>query len=120
MSFAEDSSQETVRAMINPDGTQRVNMLGGSYFFRPKHIIVKLGVPVEISIHKEWGIVPHTFVLKLPEWGVMIEESLDSEPKTITFTPTTPGIFTFYCRNKLLFFKSHREKGMEGTIEVVP
>jgi hypothetical protein len=29
------------------------------------------------------------------------------------------GEYPFYCSKKLLFFKSHREKGMEGMLEVV-
>jgi len=118
--YAEDSSQGSVfHALIGPDGTQHVRILGGSYFFKPKHIIVKVNVPVELSISREWGIVPHTFVLKVPEWGVMIDESLHTDAKTVTFTPTTVGKFPFYCKNKLLFFESHREKGMEGVIEVI-
>jgi hypothetical protein len=32
---------------------------------------------------------------------------------------TREGIYPFYCSRKLLFFESHREKGMEGTLEVV-
>jgi plastocyanin len=46
-------------------------------------------------------------------------EDLAAEPKAVTFTPTAVGKYPFYCRNKLLFFKSHREKGMEGVLEVV-
>jgi len=29
------------------------------------------------------------------------------------------GKYAFYCKNKLLFFKSHRENGQEGILEVV-
>jgi hypothetical protein len=36
----------------------------------------------------------------------------------IRFTPTQRGLFTFYCDKKLLFFKSHRDKGMEGLLDV--
>ena len=37
---------------------------------------------------------------------------------SVRFTPVRPGRLTFFCDKKLLFFKSHREKGMTGTIEV--
>jgi len=36
----------------------------------------------------------------------------------VRFTPTKAGVFAFYCDKKLLFFKSHREKGMEGVLKV--
>lgn len=111
--------QETVRASIGADGIQRVRIVGGSHFFKPNHIIVKVNVPVEFSISKEPGIVPHTLVIKAPEAGIVIDETLDTTAKSIVFTPKAAGKFQFYCRNKLLFFKSHRDKGMEGTLEVI-
>jgi plastocyanin domain-containing protein len=119
--FAEDSAPgETVQATVGVDGKQRVDILGGSYFFKPDHIIVKVNVPVELSVKREWGIVPHTFVLKIPESGIAIDEDLSTDAKTISFTPTAVGQYTFYCKNKLLFFKSHEEKGMKGVLEVIP
>jgi hypothetical protein len=38
----------------------------------------------------------------------------------IRFLPAVPGIFEFYCSKRLLFFESHKDKGMRGVIEVVP
>jgi hypothetical protein len=40
-------------------------------------------------------------------------------PKVIKFAPTKTGIYPFFCDKKFLMFKSHRERGMEGTLEVV-
>lgn len=120
-SFAEDhDSGKAVRAMVGADGKQRVEILGGSYFFKPDHVIVKANVPVELVMKREWGIVPHTFVLKIPQSGTMIDESLSTDAKIVEFIPTVTGTYTFYCKNKLLFFKSHEEKGMKGVLEVVP
>ena len=49
----------------------------------------------------------------------MIEEDISAGKGTIVrFTPTQRGLFTFYCDKKLIFFKSHREKGMEGLLDV--
>jgi len=119
--LAENSTaDDIVQAVIDKDGKQRVEIVGGSYFFKPRHVIVKANIPAELSVKRESGIVPHTFVLKIPEAGVMIDETLSEQAKTFTFTPTAVGKYTFYCRNKLLFFKSHQEKGMEGILEVVP
>ncbi len=108
-------------ATKGPDGVQRVEIIGGSYFFKPSRIIVKTGTPVELKIKKERGITPHNFVLESAgEGGKDIGVSLKStEARVVRFTPHTPGTFKFYCDKKLLFFKSHRKKGMEGTLEVI-
>jgi plastocyanin domain-containing protein len=106
------------RALVE-DGIQRVQILGGSYFFKPKHVIVKTNIPVELTVRREAGLTPHNLVLKAPEAGIAIDEALDTDPKRITFTPTAPGKYMFYCDKRLLFFQSHRDKGMEGMLEVV-
>lgn len=107
-------------AMPDAGGVQRVRIVGGEYFFKPNRVVVKVNVPVEFSASREAGIVPHSLVIRAPEAGIAVDEDLPTEIKKITFTPTTPGIYPIYCKNKLLFFKSHREKGMEGILEVVP
>ena len=112
------SQKKQFIATVDKDGVQRIEVLAGEYFFDPNYIIVKANVPVEIKIKKEPSLVPHTFVMKTPDAGMDIHESLSSEPKIIKFTPTKTGKYPFYCDKKLLFFESHREKGMEGTIEV--
>ncbi|MDO8438005.1 MAG: quinol oxidase [Nitrosomonadaceae bacterium] len=119
--FAEQyATGDVVQAVIDVDGKQRVQIRGGSYFFTPNHIIVKVNVPVALSIMRESGIVPHTFVMKIPESRIMLDESLSTEARTIEFTPTAVGKYEFYCRNKLPFFRSHEEKGMKGVFEVIP
>jgi len=107
------------RAVMGTDGVQQVNILAGDYFFRPSHIIVQVNVPVRFVVRVERGIVPHGLVLKAPEANVSIDEDLRRESQTFTFTPSAPGRYAFYCPKKLLFFKSHREHGMEGILEVV-
>jgi plastocyanin len=107
------------RAVIGTDGVQQVSILAGDYFFRPSHIIVKVNVPVRFVVRVERGIVPHGLVLKAPEANISIDEDLSRESQTFTFTPSAPGRYAFYCPKKLLFFKSHREHGMEGILEVV-
>jgi plastocyanin len=107
------------RAVMDTDGVQQVNILAGDYFFRPSHIIVKVNVPVRFVVRLERGIVPHGLMLKAPEANISIDEDLSRESQTFTFTPSAPGRYAFYCPKKLLFFKSHREHGMEGILEVV-
>jgi plastocyanin len=112
------TEEKKVVASIGTDGVQRVEMVGGSYFFDPNYVIVKVNVPVEIKVKKESGMVPHDFVLKAPEAGIDVRVDLGKEPQTIRFTPTKVGEYPFYCAKKLLFFESHREKGMKGILKV--
>ena len=112
-------NQEVHVAKVDPDGVQRVRIVGGDYFFKPKHIVVKVNVPVELSASREGGIVHHTLVIKAPEAGIAVDEEVGTETKKIALTATALGKYPFYCSNKLLFFASHRERGMEGILEVV-
>ncbi len=115
-SFAENKSYH---AEINQDGVQVIKITAGNYFFKPKHIVVKLNIPVELQINKESGLVPHDITMDESTAGMKFSETLNTEVNTILFTPTRAGRFSFYCDGQLLFFQSHRDKGMEGTILVV-
>jgi len=117
---ADTPAKKTYTATVDSDGVQRVTILGGGYFFDPYHIIVKANRPVELSVRKESGMVPHNIVVKAAEAGIDFEEELGSDPKVVKFTPIKTGKYPMYCSKKLLFFESHREKGMEGILEVVP
>ncbi|MDP2689220.1 MAG: cupredoxin domain-containing protein [Deltaproteobacteria bacterium] len=110
---------EEFRASIGPDGVQRVDVEAGSYYFKPEHIVVKAHAPVQVKIREDSRFVPHNFKIDAPEAGMDVSIDLSREPQVIRFTPTKPGRYPFYCDNKFLFFKSHRKKGMEGTIEIV-
>jgi len=110
---------ERTYAAIGDDGVQRAVITGGDYYFKPKWIVLKLNVPAELTAEKEPGFVPHNILMDSPEAGMAFDVDLKKEGKAITFTPTKKGTYLFYCTRKLLFFKSHREKGMEGVIEVV-
>jgi plastocyanin len=114
------AEDKTFTATTGADGVQRVEVVGTSYSFQPNHIIVKANVPVELAVSKEGGLTPHDIEMKSPEAGMEFSTGLSTTPKTITFTPTKPGSYPFYCSKKAPFSKSHRERGMEGVIEVVP
>ena len=101
------------------DGIRRVDILAGEYFFNPNHIVVKVNVPVEIKIRKKPGLVPHNIVANAPEAGIEIKRPIDTESEIIRFTPVKTEKAIFFCDKRFLFFKSHRKKGMEGTIEVI-
>ncbi len=104
---------------VDAGGVQRIDMKAGEYYFDPNYVVVKVNVPVEIKIRKDPGITPHDIVLEAPDAGISVKEDIGAEPKVIRFTPTKVGKYPFYCSKKFLFFKSHRERGMEGTLEVL-
>ena len=102
------------------DGVQRVTVLAGSYFFKPNHIIVKADTPVEIVASREAGMVPHDLVIQAPDGTTLVQQDLATEPRKITFTPRKPGKYPMYCSKKPPLLASHRDRGMEGILEVVP
>lgn len=112
--------QEPHVAKTDADGIQRIRIVGGSYFFKPGHIVVKANVPVELLASRESGMTPHNFIIRAQDAGVMVEEDLGTDAKKIVFTATKPGKYPFYCGKKLPFMAGHRERGMEGVLEVVP
>lgn len=117
---AEKNVDDAYVATVDSDGVQRVRIVGGEYFFKPNRIMVKVNVLVEFSVSREAGVVPHSLVIEAPAAGIAVDEDLSTEVRKLTFTPTARGTHLIYCKNKLLFFKSHRERGMEGILEVVP
>lgn len=119
LSCAEDPAKKTFTAAIDADGIQRAQVSGGDFFFDPNHIIVKVNVPVELSVRKTSGIAPHDIAMDSPEAGMKFSTGFGREAKIISFTPTKTGSFPFSCTKRFLFFKSHKDRGMEGVIEVV-
>jgi plastocyanin len=105
-------------AKTDPDGVQRVEILAGSYFFDPNTIIVKVNVPVELKIRKEPGLIPHNIVMKALGAGIGFRQELKETPEIIKFTPTKTGTYPIDCDKKVLFFESHKDKGMTGTLVV--
>ena len=110
---------EQVTAVPDTDGVQRVTMTVDSHFYKPDHLVVRAGVPVELILISRTTFTPHNFVLKEPNAGMDINKEIGAgETVKVRFTPTKAGVFTFFCDKKLLFFKSHRDKGMEGILKV--
>lgn len=116
---ATDPAEAPVTATLDADGVQRLTMTMGSYFYRPRHVIVTAGKPVEIALTAEEGFVPHDIVIDDPASGIALEEAVrGGKTEVLRFTPEKPGTFAFYCSKKAPFSKSHRERGMEGVLEV--
>ncbi len=106
-------------ASIDSDGVQRVEIVGGGYYFDPDYIIVKVNVPVELTFRKTPGITPHNIIIKAPDAGIDFDTDMGKTPESVTFTPVKTGAYAIYCNKRFLFFEDHRAKGMEGVLEVV-
>ena len=106
-------------AKIDADGVQRAEMVGGEYYYDPNYIIVKVNKPVELKAKKAAGYVPHNLKANSPEAGIVFNLDLKGDSQTVKFTPTKKGKYPIFCDKSLLWFKTHREKGMEGLIEVI-
>lgn len=105
------------QAALDADGTQRVTIVGGSYFFKPDRVLAKAGRPLDLIVRMEEGIVPHRFVLEGPDGKPVADIELAATPKTLR-VELPPGQYPFTCPNRLLMFKSHRERGMSGMLEI--
>jgi hypothetical protein len=105
-------------ARLDPDGVQRLSIVGGNYHFRPDRIRVRAGVPVELEVSRTTR-TPHDLVIQDARMGLDIAVDLERDPVLVRFTPEVTGRLVFYCDQRLLFFPSHRDRGMWGVLEVV-
>ena len=114
-----EKSSLAMEITFDPDGVQRAVVEADSYSFIPNHLTVNAGKLVELTFKSVTWVVPHNVIIDDPRSGLNIREEIPAgKSLTITFTPTVPGSFAIYCDKKLPFFKSHREKGQEGVLEV--
>lgn len=86
-----------------------IEVEGGSFYFEPNEIRVKAGEPVTIKLNSVDMV--HDFVID--ELNVRTETIQGGNSGTVTFTPTEPGEYEFYCS-----VGNHRAKGMVGTLIV--
>ena len=104
---------------VDSDGVQRTTVILDSYSYQPDHLVVEAGKPVELTLTSVTTITPHNFIIKDPAGSLSVEQDVSAgKTATIRFTPTQPGRFPIYCDKRLWPFPSHRDKGMEGTLEV--
>jgi heme/copper-type cytochrome/quinol oxidase subunit 2 len=112
-------SSPSVVIPMAADGMQRATVILDSYSYTPNHVIVEAGKPVELTLTSVTTIIPHNFIIKDPAGSLSVEQDVSAgKTVTITFTPTQPGTFPIYCDKRLWPLPSHRDKGMEGTLEV--
>ena len=112
-------SASPVTLIPGEDGVQRVTIKMESYSFSPSDIIVQADKPVSIRLENHSFLIPHNFVIDNPAMGFHHEIDISAgDAVNFQLLLTTPGTYTFYCDKQLFFFPSHREEGMEGSIEV--
>src|SRR5262245_7401221 len=101
------------------DGVLRATITLDSYSYAPSHVIVEAGKPVELTLTSVTTMIPHNFIIKDPARGLSIEQEVGAgKTVTITFTPNQRDTLLIYCDKRLWPFPSHRDKGMEGKLEV--
>jgi plastocyanin len=99
---------------------QVISLSLGDYHFTPNTLEVQAGRPVVLTLTNTDKITPHNFSLHDEAAGLDIDTNVSAgSTSVVEFTPVKPGSYTFFCNKKLLFMKSHRERGMEGTLRVM-
>ena len=113
------TSNPVTRIPTSSDGVQRTTVILDSYSYSPNYLVVEHGKPVELTLTSVTTIIPHNFIMNDPGGSLSIEQDV-SAGKTVTmrFIPTQRGHFSFFCDKRLWPMPSHREKGMEGILEV--
>jgi len=100
-------------------GLERVEMDLVDYRFEPKSLLLVVGGTAELILTNQDAFTPHNFIIEAPEAGMEVKTDVpNGESVRVVLQPTRPGTYTFYCDEQFLFFENHREKGMEGKIEV--
>ena len=104
---------------LSPDGVQRATVILDSYSYSPNHLIVKNARPVELTLTSVTTITPHNFIIKDSTGSLSVEQDVGAGRTVMArFVPTQPGLFSFFCDKRLWPMRSHRDKGMEGLLEV--
>lgn len=104
---------------VGADGIQRATVTLDSYSYQPGHLVVEKGKPVELTLTSVTTIVPHNFIIKDPAGSLTVEQDVGAgKTVVVKFMPIQPGTFPIYCDKRLWPLPSHRDKGMEGKLEV--
>lgn len=104
---------------VDADGVQRTTVILDSYSYAPAYLIVEKGKPVEFTLKSVTTLTPHNFIIKDPAGSLAVEQDVSAgKTATLKFTPMQSGTFPIYCDKRLWPLPSHRDKGMEGKLEV--
>ena len=108
-----------VLVSTSPDGIQRATIILDSYSYSPNYLVVERGKPVELTLKSVTTIIPHNFIIKEQAGRLLVEQDVGAGKTVIArFVPAELGLFSFFCDKRLWPMPSHRDKGMEGLLEV--
>lgn len=96
-------------AVMEVDGVKVIEIEGGSFYFKPNEIRVKVGDKVKVTL-KAVDMM-HDFVID--ELDVKTEVTKSGSTSSVEFTADTAGTFEFYCS-----VGEHRLRGMVGKLIV--
>jgi plastocyanin len=101
--------------------TRSIPVKMGDYRFKPDTVRVQTGETVQLELTNTDSLTPHNFTLKAEAAGLNVDTEVSAgKTEVVDITPRAPGSYKFYCNKKLIFMKSHRDRGMEGTLVVAP
>ncbi len=93
----------------------------GDYRYMPANIQLMVDQPVVLRLVNVDSFTPHNFTLKDASDGLDVNVDIPAgDSVDVSLMPLVAGSHTFYCKNKFLFTDSHRERGMQGTLTVIP
>jgi plastocyanin len=108
------------RAAFGAGAARVITVEVGDYRFQPDAIELHAGETVRLELTNTDGITPHNFTLKAAGALNLDIDVAAGETQVLELTAPVTGTYTFYCNKKLPFMKSHRDRGMEGVLVVVP
>ena len=101
--------------------TNVIEVTVGDYRYMPGNIQLIINQPVVLHLVNVDSYTPHNFTLQDASDGLDVDIDIPAGGSVdVHLMPLVTGSHTFYCKNKFLFMDSHREKGMQGTLTVIP
>ena len=90
-----------------------------SYSITPDTITIKVNEPVTLKVSNAASFIPHNLIIKAAEAGFLIKVDVRAgKTETVSFTPTRAGTYEMICDKTPPIGKSHKDKGMHGTLTV--
>ena len=115
------SSSVTNRLYAEAVYTKVIEVTLGDYRYMPSSIQLIVNQPVVLHLINVDSFTPHNFTLQDASDGLDVNIDIPAgESVKVNLMPLVVGSHTFYCKKKFLFLDSHREKGMQGTLTVIP
>ena len=115
------SSSVTNRLYAEAVYTKVIEVTLGDHRYMPSSIQLMVNQPVVLHLVNVDSFTPHNFTLQDASDGLDVNvDILPGQSVDVHLMPLVAGSHTFYCKNKFLFSESHREKGMQGTLTVIP